>query len=59
MMCNPICLTAYAIVSRRFFDERIYDEEICLLNFFGEDYLDYQKKVPTGIPFIKGYQHVH
>ncbi|XP_005099274.1 protein-S-isoprenylcysteine O-methyltransferase [Aplysia californica] len=56
MLCNPLCLVAYALVSWKFFNERIYDEEICLLNFFGEDYLDYQRRVPTGLPFIYGYR---
>ncbi|KAH9495083.1 hypothetical protein Btru_018117 [Bulinus truncatus] len=56
MLCNPICLIGYTIVSWRFFNERIAEEEIYLLNFFGEDYLDYQKRVPTGIPFIRGYR---
>lgn len=31
------------------------EEEMYLLNFFGEDYVTYQKKVGTGLPFIKGY----
>ncbi|KAK0056755.1 protein-S-isoprenylcysteine O-methyltransferase [Biomphalaria pfeifferi] len=56
MLCNPFCLIGYTIVSWRFFNERITEEEIYLLNFFGEDYLDYQKKVPTGIPFVRGYR---
>lgn len=55
ILCNPFCLIAYTIVSWRFFRERIYEEEIYLLNFFGEDYLDYQKSVRTGLPFIVGY----
>lgn len=55
ILCNPFCLIAYTIVSWRFFRERIYEEEIYLLNFFGEDYLDYQKSVGTGLPFIVGY----
>uniref|UniRef100_A0A0B6ZTA6 Protein-S-isoprenylcysteine O-methyltransferase n=1 Tax=Arion vulgaris TaxID=1028688 RepID=A0A0B6ZTA6_9EUPU len=58
MLCNPICLVAYTIVSWRFFNERIFEEEICLLNFFGEQYLDYQKRVPTGLPFIYGYRQI-
>ncbi|RUS88860.1 hypothetical protein EGW08_003405 [Elysia chlorotica] len=58
MLCNPICLVTYTVVSWKFFNERIYDEEICLLNFFGEDYLDYQRKVPTGIPFVYGYRQL-
>jgi protein-S-isoprenylcysteine O-methyltransferase len=56
ILCNPLCLVAYAIVSWKFFNERIYEEEIALLNFFGEDYLDYQRRVPTGLPFIYGYR---
>ncbi|KAH3817929.1 protein-S-isoprenylcysteine O-methyltransferase-like [Dreissena polymorpha] len=55
ILCNPVCLIGYTIVSWRFFNERIYEEEIALLNFFGEDYLDYQRRVGTGIPFIKGF----
>ncbi|KAK7093402.1 protein-S-isoprenylcysteine O-methyltransferase-like [Littorina saxatilis] len=56
MLCNPCCLIGYTIVSWRFFNERIYEEEIYLLNFFGEDYLEYQRRVPTGLPFIQGYR---
>jgi len=56
MLHNPICMIAYTIASWIFFKERIIDEEITLLNFFGEDYLLYQKRVPTGLPFIYGYQ---
>lgn len=56
MLCNPLCAVAYTIVSWKFFNFRIVDEEITLLNFFGEEYLDYQKRVGTGLPFIKGYR---
>ncbi len=52
---NPVCILAYSYVSWAFFHERIAIEEYTLLQFFGEDYEKYQKKVPTGIPFIKGY----
>ena len=56
MLCNPICLVAYSYAAWRFFRVRIEEEEISLLNFFGEEYLEYKKKVGTGIPFIKGYR---
>ncbi|XP_033764371.1 protein-S-isoprenylcysteine O-methyltransferase-like [Pecten maximus] len=56
ILFNPVCLVGYTIVSWKFFKERIYEEEIYLLNFFGEHYLDYQKKVGTGLPFISGYR---
>lgn len=56
ILTNPICLFIYAIASWKFFHDRIYMEEITLLNFFGEEYFNYQQQVPTGLPFIKGYK---
>ncbi|CAH4028157.1 unnamed protein product [Pieris brassicae] len=55
ILINPICLMIYTIVSWSFFQERIYAEEMFLVSFFGNQYLEYQKQVGTGIPFIKGY----
>ncbi|XP_068608595.1 protein-S-isoprenylcysteine O-methyltransferase [Brachionichthys hirsutus] len=54
LLCNPVCILGYAIASWRFFRERIEDEERFLINFFAEDYVEYKKKVPTGLPFISG-----
>lgn len=56
ILVNPLCTPVYLIVSWLFFKSRIYIEEITLLNFFGQNYVEYQKKVGTGIPFIKGYE---
>lgn len=56
LLCNPICAAAYAIVSWKFFDERIKDEEMHLLHFFEEQYADYMIKVPTRLPFITGLE---
>ncbi|XP_064611695.1 protein-S-isoprenylcysteine O-methyltransferase-like [Liolophura sinensis] len=56
VLINPLCLPGYAVASWRFFRERIQEEEIYLLNFFGEDYVCYQKKTGTGLPFIHGYR---
>lgn len=56
VLINPLCFPAYIIASWMFFNSRIYIEEITLLNFFGQNYCDYQGKVSTGIPYIKGYQ---
>ena len=56
ILANPVCLAAYTLVAWRFFSERILVEEELLVGFFGSQYRDYQKKVGTGLPFIKGYQ---
>ncbi|XP_017876011.1 protein-S-isoprenylcysteine O-methyltransferase [Ceratina calcarata] len=53
---NPLCLLAYIAAAWKFIRDRIYFEETTLLNFFGQDYVDYQKKVGTGMPFISGYK---
>jgi protein-S-isoprenylcysteine O-methyltransferase len=54
-LLNPVCLVAYTWASWNFFKERIDVEEVTLINFFQQEYVDYQKRVSTGIPFIKGY----
>lgn len=56
MLCNPFCCVAYALVSWKFFNGRIIEEEIALIHFFGEDYVEYKKNVGTGLPFIEGYK---
>lgn len=56
VLCNPVCTVVYAVASWRFFKQRVVEEEITLLNFFGEDYVNYQRRVPTGIPYIQGYR---
>lgn len=55
ILLNPISIVGYAIASWLFFKQRIFIEEITLLNFFGHQYCDYQNKVGTGLPFIKGH----
>lgn len=56
ILCNPFCFFAFAYVCIfKFFMERIYEEERYLVTFFGQQYIQYQKKVPIGLPFIKGF----
>ena len=55
VLCNPLCAVAYTYVSWKFFDERIREEEMTLLHFFGEEYEEYQSRVSTGLPWIHGY----
>lgn len=55
ILANPICVVLYAIVSWKFFHERILVEEVTLVNFFLERYVEYQQTTPTGVPFVRGY----
>lgn len=51
-MGNAVCLVAYAAVLWRFFSERIRHEEVFLVRFFGEEYVNYRKTTGTMIPFV-------
>ena len=55
MLGNPLCTVAYAAASWMFFRGRIAFEERAMIRFFGQQYTDYQKRVPSGVPGIKGY----
>ncbi|KAM3824128.1 protein-S-isoprenylcysteine O-methyltransferase isoform 1-T1 [Vipera latastei] len=44
LLCNPICLVGYTLVSWRFFRDRVEEEERALIHFFGEEYLAYKEK---------------
>lgn len=54
-LLNPVCVIIYTLASWTFFRERVYAEELTLLTFFGPQYVEYQKKVGTGLPYIMGY----
>ena len=55
-LANPVCLIGYIWASWKFFEDRIHDEEITLIQFFGDEYIEYQKNVPaSGVPFVKGF----
>ncbi|KJH40606.1 isoprenylcysteine carboxyl methyltransferase family protein [Dictyocaulus viviparus] len=56
ILCNPICLFAYIYISWNFFNERIYEEERDLINFFGQQYTNYRQNVWVGVPFVKGFE---
>ncbi|KAL6908995.1 putative Isoprenylcysteine carboxyl methyltransferase [Trichoderma evansii] len=49
---NTICFVAYSAVLYMFFKSRIKVEEERLVQFFGDDYVDYRKRVGTLMPFI-------
>ncbi|XP_044496250.1 protein-S-isoprenylcysteine O-methyltransferase B-like [Mangifera indica] len=53
MLCNPISTIGFAIIVWNFFHERIPYEEYFLRQFFGSQYDEYAKRVPSGVPFVK------
>lgn len=53
MLLNPFTLFCFIIILYRFFSKRIAYEEIHLIEFFNNDYVQYKERVGTWIPFIK------
>ncbi|KAG9138208.1 hypothetical protein Leryth_001434 [Lithospermum erythrorhizon] len=53
MLCNPLSTLAFSFVVWRFFSQRIPYEEFFLRQFFGSQYEDYARRVPSGVPFVK------
>ncbi|SCV68780.1 BQ2448_901 [Microbotryum intermedium] len=52
MLSNPIATLTFTHVLLSFFAARIEAEEKFLVKFFGDEYIDYRKRVPTRIIFI-------
>ena len=53
MVCNPVGIVLFYAAAYKFFADRIPLEERLLIKFFGKEYEDYKKNVPTRIPFIE------
>ncbi|MCJ1310603.1 hypothetical protein MMC25_004268 [Agyrium rufum] len=49
---NKFCFMGYAVVLWKFFKDRVLKEESLLIKFFGDRYVDYQRRTWVGIPFI-------
>jgi len=52
LLCNPVSTIVFTIVVFRFFNHRIVVEEHYLVKIFGQEYQNYRKKVPSGLPLI-------
>ena len=52
MLLNIICLIGFPFGLYMFFSDRIIEEEGLLIEFFGNDYIEYKKKVGILMPFI-------
>ncbi|KAI9702467.1 MAG: hypothetical protein M1836_000947 [Candelina mexicana] len=53
VMGNIVGFAAYTGVLWTFFSRRIHKEEKLLVNFFGDEYINYRKRTRVGIPFIR------
>ncbi|KAJ4959515.1 hypothetical protein NE237_026626 [Protea cynaroides] len=53
MLCNPSCTVGFVLVLWHFFSERIHYEEYYLRKFFGSQYVEYSRRVRSGLPFVK------
>lgn len=52
LLGNVVSTFAFVIVLGRFFSARIKGEERHLVRFFEDDYVQYRKRVGTGLPFL-------
>ncbi|PWN48822.1 ICMT-domain-containing protein [Violaceomyces palustris] len=52
LLVNPLSTLGFSLVLWKFFNSRIKHEEIHLVKFFGQEYLDYRRRVGTKLPFI-------
>ena len=52
LLANPMSTLFYTLASWMFFADRIPFEEKKLIEFFGDDYVQYTKQTFVGIPFI-------
>ena len=52
LLANPVSVVVFAGFAWYFFADRIPYEESTLIEQFGEDYIEYKKRVPVRIPFI-------
>ncbi|KAK9371047.1 Isoprenylcysteine carboxyl methyltransferase family-domain-containing protein [Lipomyces kononenkoae] len=52
-LMNPAACVGFSIILWRFFNNRITYEEKLLVEFFGDNYVEYKKSTGTLIPFIK------
>lgn len=50
---NVVCFFGYTGVLWMFFNDRIKIEESRLIEFFGEEYVEYRKRVRAMIPFVR------
>ena len=57
MLSNPVSIAGFAFASYMFFKERIPQEEVLLVEFFGQAYIDYAMKTPILIPGVQGAIH--
>lgn len=53
LLLNPACLLAYHLILKRFFRERVKEEEAYLRSFFGESWQAYVEKTALGLFFLE------
>ncbi|WVW80077.1 hypothetical protein I302_102050 [Kwoniella bestiolae CBS 10118] len=52
LLGNIVCTIGFVVVLSRFFSRRIVDEEKWLVKFFGDEYIQYRRRVGIKLPFF-------
>ena len=55
MLVNPVSILGFIYASYLFFNDRIPMEEELLVEFFGDEYIEYALKTPTFLPGVSSY----
>ena len=53
-LANPLCTILFAVVTHKFFRQRVAAEEALLVDFFGSDYTRYAARTRTWMPGVGG-----
>ncbi|KAF1740748.1 hypothetical protein MXB_5134, partial [Myxobolus squamalis] len=51
LLTAPLSFLVFTCVINKFFSERMHYEEKLLIKIYGDEYIEYMKEVPIGIPF--------
>lgn len=59
VLTNVLCMPLWFYAAIKFFYDRVDEEEYYLMEFFGDEYIEYASRTPIGIPFVPGNEDLN